>query len=128
MKDWHDILKTCDLQNWREALAAVMTYAQPDEFSSLCGEFLVGICSCFIPVLHAAFGQGYVSFSLSYQFKLSKLDLSDLLGARLDAAEEARLQVQACLCYICAGNVEKLVACWSRAQEEHCPLSLQVCT
>lgn len=39
MKDWHDILKTCELQNWREALAAVMTYAQPDEFSSLCGQF-----------------------------------------------------------------------------------------
>lgn len=39
MKDWHDILKTCDLQNWKEALAAVMTYAQPNEFSSLCGQF-----------------------------------------------------------------------------------------
>lgn len=38
-KDWHDILRTCDLQNWKEALAAVMTYARPEEFSSLCGEF-----------------------------------------------------------------------------------------
>ncbi|XP_039532057.1 protein transport protein Sec31A isoform X2 [Pimephales promelas] len=36
-KDWSDILETCDLQNWKEALAAVMTYAKPDEFSSLCG-------------------------------------------------------------------------------------------
>uniref|UniRef100_A0A8C9XE33 Protein transport protein Sec31A n=1 Tax=Sander lucioperca TaxID=283035 RepID=A0A8C9XE33_SANLU len=69
MKDWHDILKTCDLQNWKEALAAVMTYAQPEEFSALC----------------------------------------DLLGGRLEAAEDAQLQAQACLCYICAGNVEKLV-------------------
>ncbi|XP_045922480.1 protein transport protein Sec31A isoform X2 [Micropterus dolomieu] len=85
MKDWHDILKTCDLQNWKEALAAVMTYAQPEEFSSLC----------------------------------------DLLGGRLEAAEDAQLQAQACLCYICAGNVEKLVACWTRAQNGHCPLSLQ---
>ncbi|XP_019134250.1 protein transport protein Sec31A isoform X1 [Larimichthys crocea] len=85
MKDWHDILKTCDLQNWKEALAAVMTYAQPEEFSSLC----------------------------------------DLLGARLEAADDPRLQAQACLCYICAGNVEKLVACWTRAQDGHCPLSLQ---
>lgn len=39
MKDWHDILKTCELQSWKEALAAVMTYAQPEEFSSLCGQF-----------------------------------------------------------------------------------------
>ncbi|XP_074472832.1 protein transport protein Sec31A isoform X2 [Sebastes fasciatus] len=85
MKDWHDILKTCDLQNWKEALAAVMTYAQPEEFSSLC----------------------------------------DLLGGRLEAAEVAQLQAQACLCYICAGNVEKLVSCWTRAQGGHCPLSLQ---
>uniref|UniRef100_A0A8C9XB70 Protein transport protein Sec31A n=1 Tax=Sander lucioperca TaxID=283035 RepID=A0A8C9XB70_SANLU len=85
MKDWHDILKTCDLQNWKEALAAVMTYAQPEEFSALC----------------------------------------DLLGGRLEAAEDAQLQAQACLCYICAGNVEKLVSCWTRAQDGHCPLSLQ---
>ncbi|XP_060928314.1 protein transport protein Sec31A isoform X2 [Limanda limanda] len=85
MKDWHDILKTCDLQNWKEALAAVMTYAQPEEFSSLC----------------------------------------DILGNRLDAAEVAQLRVQACLCYICAGNVEKLVSCWTKAQAGHCPLSLQ---
>ncbi|XP_054614070.1 protein transport protein Sec31A isoform X2 [Dunckerocampus dactyliophorus] len=85
MKDWHDILKTCDLHNWKEALAAVMTYAQPEEFSSLC----------------------------------------DLLGARLEAANEAQLQVHASLCYICAGNVEKLVSCWTRALERHCPLSLQ---
>ena len=41
MKDWHDILKTCELQNWKEALAAVMTYAQPEEFSSLCGQFQI---------------------------------------------------------------------------------------
>ncbi|XP_068190782.1 protein transport protein Sec31A isoform X2 [Antennarius striatus] len=84
-KDWLDILKTCDLQNWKEALAAVMTYAQPEEFSSLC----------------------------------------DLLGGRLEAAEDPQLRSQACLCYICAGNVEKLVCCWSRVQNGHCPLSLQ---
>lgn len=85
MKDWHDILKTCELQNWREALAAVMTYGQPEEFSSLC----------------------------------------DLLGDRLEASADIQLQAQACLCYICAGNVEKLVSCWTRAQDGHSPLSLQ---
>ncbi|XP_035247568.1 protein transport protein Sec31A isoform X12 [Anguilla anguilla] len=81
--DWRDILETCDLQNWKEALAAVLTYASPEEFSALC----------------------------------------DLLGSRLEA--DADLQPQACLCYVCAGNVEKLVACWARAQESHSPLSLQ---
>ena len=48
----------------------------------------------------------------------------DLLGSRLEA--DGELQPQACLCYICAGNVEKLVSCWARAQESHSPLSLQV--
>ncbi|XP_046873787.1 protein transport protein Sec31A isoform X6 [Hypomesus transpacificus] len=84
-KDWRDVLQTCDLQSWKEALAAVMTYAQPDEFSSLCG----------------------------------------MMGSRLEAAEEDQLQAQACLCYICAGNLEKLVSCWTKAQDGQCPLSLQ---
>ncbi|XP_037548482.1 protein transport protein Sec31A [Nematolebias whitei] len=85
MKDWRDVLNTCELQNWKEALAAVMTYAQPEEFSSLC----------------------------------------DLLGDRLEAAEDPQLKSKAFLCYICAGNMEKLVSCWSRTQDRHCPHSLQ---
>ncbi|XP_077441907.1 protein transport protein Sec31A isoform X2 [Vanacampus margaritifer] len=84
-KDWRNVLTTCDLHNWKEALAAVMTYAKPDEFSSLC----------------------------------------DLLGVRLQASGEASLRAHACLCYICAGNVDKLVACWNAAGQRHCPLSLQ---
>ena len=39
MKDWTDILTSCDLANWKEALAAVMTYARPDEFSAFCGQY-----------------------------------------------------------------------------------------
>uniref|UniRef100_A0A8B9KVY9 Protein transport protein Sec31A n=1 Tax=Astyanax mexicanus TaxID=7994 RepID=A0A8B9KVY9_ASTMX len=85
MKDWLDILETCDLHNWKEALAAVMTYAKPEEFSTLCG----------------------------------------LLGSRLEAANDAELQAQACLCYICAGSMEQLVSCWSKGQESCSPLSLQ---
>ncbi|XP_053318811.1 protein transport protein Sec31A isoform X2 [Spea bombifrons] len=84
-KNWKEIVQSCDLQNWREALAAVLTYAKPEEFSALC----------------------------------------DLLGSRLEKEGDGPLQAQACLCYICAGNVEKLVACWTRAQEGTTPLSLQ---
>ncbi|XP_013371625.1 PREDICTED: protein transport protein Sec31A isoform X9 [Chinchilla lanigera] len=85
MKNWKEIVVSCDLKNWREALAAVLTYAKPDEFPSLC----------------------------------------DLLGARLESEGDSILQTQACLCYICAGNVEKLVACWMKAQDGSSPLSLQ---
>uniref|UniRef100_A0A803T585 Protein transport protein Sec31A n=1 Tax=Anolis carolinensis TaxID=28377 RepID=A0A803T585_ANOCA len=84
-KNWKEIVQSCDLQNWREALAAMLTYARPDEFASLC----------------------------------------DLLGARLESEGDSLLQTQACLCYICAGNVEKLVACWTKAQDGNSPLSLQ---
>ncbi|XP_053524855.1 protein transport protein Sec31A isoform X4 [Artibeus jamaicensis] len=85
MKNWKEIVESCDLKNWREALAAVLTYAKPDEFSGLC----------------------------------------DLLGTRLESEGDSPLQSQACLCYICAGNVEKLVACWTKAQDRSNPLSLQ---
>ncbi|XP_055290028.1 protein transport protein Sec31A isoform X13 [Moschus berezovskii] len=85
MKNWKEIVESCDLKNWREALAAVLTYAKPDEFSALC----------------------------------------DLLGTRLESEGDSLLQTQACLCYICAGNVEKLVACWTKAQDGGSPLSLQ---
>nr|XP_060635309.1 protein transport protein Sec31A isoform X12 [Anolis sagrei ordinatus] len=84
-KNWKEIVQSCDLQNWREALAAMLTYARPDEFASLC----------------------------------------DLLGSRLESEGDSLLQTQACLCYICAGNVEKLVACWTKAQDGNSPLSLQ---
>ncbi|XP_030772030.1 protein transport protein Sec31A isoform X12 [Rhinopithecus roxellana] len=85
MKNWKEIVESCDLKNWREALAAVLTYAKPDEFAALC----------------------------------------DLLGTRLENEGDSLLQTQACLCYICAGNVEKLVACWTKAQDGSHPLSLQ---
>ncbi|XP_040274001.1 protein transport protein Sec31A isoform X9 [Bufo bufo] len=84
-KNWTDIVESCDLKNWREALAAVLTYARPEEFASLC----------------------------------------DLLGSRLEKEGDPSLQAQSCLCYICAGNVEKLVACWTKAQDGVSPLSLQ---
>ncbi|XP_032541142.1 protein transport protein Sec31A isoform X10 [Chiroxiphia lanceolata] len=85
MKNWKEIVQSCDLQNWREALAAVLTYARPDEFAALC----------------------------------------DLLGSRLENEGDSVLQTQACLCYICAGNVDKLVACWTKVQDGSSPLSLQ---
>ncbi|XP_009081252.1 PREDICTED: protein transport protein Sec31A isoform X3 [Acanthisitta chloris] len=84
-KNWKEIVQSCDLQNWREALAAVLTYARPDEFAGLC----------------------------------------DLLGSRLENEGDSVLQTQACLCFICAGNVDKLVACWTKVQDGNSPLSLQ---
>ena len=36
------------------------------------------------------------------------------MGARLESERDQTLAANACLCYICAGNVEKLVECWNR--------------
>jgi protein transport protein SEC31 len=35
-RDWTQLVRVCSLDNWREVLAALVTYASPDEFSSLC--------------------------------------------------------------------------------------------
>ena len=37
-RDWTQLVRVCCLDNWREVLAALVTYAGPDEFSSLCGK------------------------------------------------------------------------------------------
>jgi protein transport protein SEC31 len=70
-RDWRDVVENCVLENWKEALAALVTYAKPEEFTSLC----------------------------------------DLLGQRLEREGDKHF-ANAMVCYICAGNVEKFVACW----------------
>lgn len=31
-------MQSCELDNWKEALAALLTYAHPEDFACLCGE------------------------------------------------------------------------------------------
>uniref|UniRef100_A0A672MQ70 Protein transport protein Sec31A n=1 Tax=Sinocyclocheilus grahami TaxID=75366 RepID=A0A672MQ70_SINGR len=52
-------------------------------------------------------------------------DLKRWSKVLLDATEDTALQAQACLCYICAGTVEQLVAYWAKAQDSSSPLALQ---
>lgn len=35
-RDWPDVVRSCNLENWREALAILVTYAKPEEFAPLC--------------------------------------------------------------------------------------------
>ena len=52
--------------------------------------------------------------------------IAEILGRRLETERNGELAVNACLCYICAGNVERLVACWSRiSPQSHSPSRLQ---
>ncbi|XP_036386111.1 protein transport protein Sec31A isoform X2 [Megalops cyprinoides] len=84
-QNWRDIVQSCDLDNWKEALAALLTYTRPEEFAELC----------------------------------------DALGARLEHEGTEKHCLQACLCYICSGNIEKLVECWALKKDCSSPLALE---
>uniref|UniRef100_A0A672J6Q3 Protein transport protein Sec31A n=1 Tax=Salarias fasciatus TaxID=181472 RepID=A0A672J6Q3_SALFA len=87
-QNWRDIVQSCELDNWKEALAALLTYAHPEEFAHLC----------------------------------------DTLGSRLECEGTEKRCLQACLCYICSGNIEKLVECWALHRDCNSPLGLEVFT
>uniref|UniRef100_A0A8C5TFA1 SEC31 homolog B, COPII coat complex component n=1 Tax=Malurus cyaneus samueli TaxID=2593467 RepID=A0A8C5TFA1_9PASS len=36
-QNWQDIVCTCDLQSWKEALAILLTYSKHEDYSQLCG-------------------------------------------------------------------------------------------
>ncbi|XP_072280945.1 protein transport protein Sec31B isoform X3 [Pyxicephalus adspersus] len=82
---WKDVVLGCNLQNWKEALALLLTYSKPEEYAELC----------------------------------------DALGNRLESEGEGNLSIQACLCYISSGNVDRLAECWVRTHETSTPLALQ---
>ncbi|XP_069011475.1 protein transport protein Sec31A isoform X1 [Embiotoca jacksoni] len=84
-QNWRDIVQSCELDNWKEALAALLTYAHPEDFARLC----------------------------------------DTLGGRLEREGTEKRCLQACLCYICSGNIEKLVECWALHRDCCSPLGLE---
>uniref|UniRef100_A0A8C2ZIL4 SEC31 homolog B, COPII coat complex component n=1 Tax=Cyclopterus lumpus TaxID=8103 RepID=A0A8C2ZIL4_CYCLU len=84
-QNWRDIVQSCELDNWKEALAALLTYAHPEDFARLC----------------------------------------DTLGGRLEHERTEKRCLQACLCYICSGNIEKLVECWALHRDCSSPLGLE---
>lgn len=84
-QNWRDIVQSCELDNWKEALAALLTYANPEEFATLC----------------------------------------DTLGSRLETEGTEKRRLQACLCYICSGNIERLVDCWTLQRDCSSPLTLE---
>ena len=50
----------------------------------------------------------------------------DTLGGRLEMEGTEKRSLQACLCYICSGNLEKLVECWAAQRDCSSPLVLEV--
>ncbi|XP_051837179.1 protein transport protein Sec31B isoform X1 [Antechinus flavipes] len=52
-------------------------------------------------------------------------ELCDMLGNRLEQEGGETLAAEACLCYICSGNVERLVECWVKIHQTSSPMALQ---
>uniref|UniRef100_T1JFC4 Protein transport protein Sec31A n=1 Tax=Strigamia maritima TaxID=126957 RepID=T1JFC4_STRMM len=77
-QDWIQVVESCDVSCWKEALAACLTYAKPDELLPLC----------------------------------------EMLGGRLEVEREGEFADKAMLCYICAGNVEKLADSWVKSVDD----------
>jgi len=70
--NWQQVVQHCDMSNWKEAMAATLTYATDEDFAPLC----------------------------------------QTIAQRLE--DETDSMKEAVLCYIGAGNLEKLVDCWSK--------------
>lgn len=39
-KDYKSVVENTSLENWKEALAVILTYSKPSEFVQLCGKLL----------------------------------------------------------------------------------------
>lgn len=49
-----------------------------------------------------------------------------MLGARLEQEGNGALAAEARLCYVCSGNLERLVECWAKGHQAPSPMALQV--
>lgn len=93
-ENWSEIASTCDINCWKETLVGIFIHCNTEERSLLCGRFF--------------FLQLEYSFSLEILNK-NMLIFSDILGDRLLSSKNPELQKQAQICYICSGNLNKMV-------------------
>jgi hypothetical protein len=40
-EDWSPVIRGCEVESWKEALAAVLTYTKNEEFPTLCGKIKI---------------------------------------------------------------------------------------
>nr|CAD7260928.1 unnamed protein product [Timema shepardi] len=84
-EDWSHVIKTCEVDSWKEALAATLTHSKNDEYPYLCEQ----------------------------------------LGDRLESEANGPLALNAHLCYICAGNLNRVVESWTDTFKPNTPAKLQ---
>jgi hypothetical protein len=59
-EDWSQVVGACEVDSWKEALAAVLTYTKNDEFPALCGKN--SVACCFQVITLCSFGHVYQCF------------------------------------------------------------------
>ncbi|XP_066994333.2 protein transport protein Sec31A isoform X2 [Anabrus simplex] len=85
-EDWSQVIQSCEVESWKEAMAAILTQAKgSDEYPALCEQ----------------------------------------LGLRLEMEGKGMEKLSAQLCYICAGNLGKLVENWTTVMKPDSPNKLQ---
>ena len=83
-RDWHQIASNCNLNDWKEALATLITYTNDQE-------------------LHV----------LSEKIAKRLEDQASEFAGKNDGQYQSYL-TYACICYICSSNIENLVSCWQK--------------
>ena len=55
-----------------------------------------------------------LSIVITYTRDQEMSSLCDNLGKRLEAKNDMNLLLNACICYVCSGNIENFVSCWEK--------------
>uniref|UniRef100_A0A8C9QQW8 Protein transport protein Sec31A n=1 Tax=Spermophilus dauricus TaxID=99837 RepID=A0A8C9QQW8_SPEDA len=78
------------------------------------------VCACSLKNWREA-----LALLLTYSGPEKFPELCDMLGTRMEQEGGRALTSEATLCYVCSGNVERLVECWAKGHQASFPMALQ---
>ncbi|XP_077882450.1 protein transport protein Sec31B isoform X6 [Ictidomys tridecemlineatus] len=78
------------------------------------------VCACSLRNWREA-----LALLLTYSGPEKFPELCDMLGTRMEQEGGRALTSEATLCYVCSGNVERLVECWAKGHQASSPMALQ---
>ena len=100
-QNWSSLISTCNPSSWAQLLAGVITHTNGEDFYYLCRKLIIHVC-------------------YGIQLKLFLEQLGEKLESQPDYKQFAQV------CYLCSGNVEKLVSSWENSSAPTGSLHLQV--
>lgn len=94
-ENWAEVVKNTDINCWKEVLIGIFTHSTPQERSTLCG--MNEIMNFLEAQKHMMYNFQPVSYA------------ADMLGDRLASCDDPTLKEEAQICYICSGNLNKMI-------------------